>query len=378
MSAQNKKLGLAAGLIGILVLIGWNYGAFSALTDKESSKESAQSGPPAVKVIVEPVVITANDRIFDAVGTGRARNSADLYPAVAEEVIEVLFEAEQHVEKGTVLVQLDDREEQLALKLAEVELKDARSLLDRYEKAVKQGAVPESEVDAARATFEAAEVAVEQAQLSIEERQIKAPFDGIVGIPNIDPGDRVTSSTLITGLDDRNVLYVDFEVPEALAGALREAQKNNQKISAKTPSFPNKQFEAHIAAQESRVNSERRTVMARANINNEQDLLRPGMSFTTRWEIAGGKYPTVPEISLQWGREGSFIWLIEDNKARKVMASVVARRAGQVLLDVDIQNGAQVVVEGLQRIRPNATVEILGSHNKAANNQQDSAERSAQ
>lgn len=361
MSAQNKKLSLFIGLFGIVILIGWNYGAFSALTDGDSASNSQNNaGPPAVKVIVEPVKTTSNDRIYDGVGTGRARNSADLYPAVAEEVIEVLFEAEQHVKKGDVLVQLDDREEQLALKLAEVELKDARSLLDRYEKAVKQGAVPESEVDAARATFEAAEVAVEQAQLSIEERQIKAPFDGIVGIPNVDPGDRVSTSTLITGLDDRNVLFVDFEVPEALAGALREAQQNRQKISSKTPSYPNKEFEGHIAAQESRLNSERRTVMARANINNEEDLLRPGMSFTARWEISGADYPTVPEISLQWGREGSFVWLIEDNTAKKVMARVIARRAGQVLLDADIQDGAQVVVEGLQRIRPNAKVEILG------------------
>ncbi len=362
MSARNKKLGLLIGLFGIVILIGWNYGAFSALLGPgDTLKDQNSPRSPAVKVIVEPIKITSNDRIYDAVGTGRARNSADLYPAVAEEVIEVLFEAEQHVMKGDVLVQLDDREEQLALKLAEVELKDARSLLDRYEKAVKQGAVPESEVDAARATFEGAEVAVEQAKLSIEERQIKAPFDGIVGIPNVDPGDRVTTSTLITGLDDRDVLYVDFEVPEALAGALREAQSNRQKISAKTPSYPNRQFEGHIAAQESRVNSERRTVMARANINNDEDLLRPGMSFTTRWEISGQDYPTVPEISLQWGRDGSFIWLIEDNKAKKVMARVIARRAGQVLLDAEIQNGALVVVEGLQRIRPDADVEILGN-----------------
>ncbi|PJB69814.1 MAG: efflux RND transporter periplasmic adaptor subunit [Alphaproteobacteria bacterium CG_4_9_14_3_um_filter_47_13] len=325
-----------------------------------------RSAPPArgsvpVKVITQPVEITSNNRTFRAVGTGRARLSVEIYPSVAEEVTDVFFKARQEVKKGDVLVQLDDREEVLTVRLAEVRLKDAQSLLNRYEQAVKEGGVPQSEVDAARASFEGAQVALEQAKLALEERRIKAPFDGIVGIPGVDPGDRVGTDTLITGLDARDILYVDFEVPEALAGALQNTETQSRKITATTPAYLSLNFSGHISAHESRFNPERRTLMARASIDNSDDFLRPGMSFEMRWDIPGKDYATVPEISVQWGRDGSYIWLIHDGVAEKTPAKVVSRKAGRVLLEGNIKDSDSVVIEGLQRLRPGQKVEVVGS-----------------
>jgi RND family efflux transporter MFP subunit len=316
---------------------------------------------PEVKVLVQTVAFTPDDRVFEAVGTGRARLSADIHPAIAEEVVAVHFEAQQEVGKGDLLVQLDDRAERLAVRLAEVELADARALLRRYEAAEREGAVPASEVDSARADRDAAQVALEQARLALDERRITAPFAGVVGIPNVDPGDRVDPDTLITGLDARDRLYVDFEVPEALAGVLRRAQREGRTVTARTPAYPGRTFEAALRAQESRLDAARRTLRARAVIANEADLLRPGMSFTVRWKIPGETHPTVPEIAVQWGREGSFVWLVRQGRAERVMARVVARKAGRVLLDGPIQEGEAVVVEGLQRLRPGTGVDVIGT-----------------
>ena len=325
----------------------------------EKTIKPSKTSVPLVKVITQPVAFTPNNRVFEAVGTGRAKYSADIYPAVSEEVINVYFKAQQNVNKGDVLVQLDNREQKLTLKLAGVELKEAKTTLDRFEKIFKQGAVPQNKVDSARAIFESSQVALDQAKLAVEARQIIAPFDGIVGIPNVDPGDRIDTNTMITGLDARDTLYVDFEVPEALIAALEDAQTKKQVIMITTPSYPVKIFEGLITAQASRVNESRRTLMARASILNTDDALRPGMSFTTKWDIPGKDFATVPEISVQWGRNGSFIWIIRNNKAEKVKARVVARKAGQVLLDAVVQKGDQVVVEGLQRLRPSTKVLIL-------------------
>ena len=351
-------------LILIVIAIGiiWKHDAL--LTSLGLGLEEIDASDRAqvtVKVITQPVQITSNDRTFRAVGTGRAKLSIGIYPAVSEEVTDIYFVAQQDVKKGDILVQLDSRAEELAVKAAQVQLKDAQSLLDRYELAVKAGGVPESEVDAARADFEAAQVELEQAKLDLEERQIKAPFNGVVGIPAVDPGDRVNPETLITGLDARDTLYIDFEVPESLAGALQNAAGENRKITATTPAYLSKQFDGEISAQESRIDPDRRTVLARAEIDNKEDLLRPGMSFETEWDIKGESYPTVPEISVQWGREGSFIWLIKDGKAVKTSATIISRKAGRVLLEGDIESGDQVVIEGLQRLRPGQSVEIVGT-----------------
>lgn len=310
-----------------------------------------------VKVITKPVSMTDNNRVFEAVGTGRARQSVEIYPSVAEEVTEVYFKAGKKVEKGDILLQLDDREEKLAVRLAEVKLKDSRSLLNRYEQAVKEGAVPESEVDSARADVESAKVALDQARLALRHRKVIAPFSGIVGIPRVDPGDRIDTDTMITGLDDREIIYVDFEVPEALAGALKEGQT----VTATTPAYPGMTFSGRITALESRIDPENRTVMARASLENKDDMLRPGMSFTTIWEAKGAEYPTVPEIALQWGKEGSFVWIIRDGRAEMVRTPVIARTAGKVLLKADITEGEPVVVEGLERVDQGSRVTILGN-----------------
>lgn len=350
---------LAAGAAGALL---WKTGVLTSGVDQNAAPIAKQTRvSSAVKVITEPVVFQENSRVFEAVGTGRAKFSADIYPAISEEVVEVRFTSQQPVKKGDILVQLDDRQEKLALRLAEVALKDAKSLLNRYERAAKEGAVPESEVDAARAAFESAEVAYDKAQLDLQERQIIAPFDGVVGIPRIDVGDRVDANTLITGLDARDVLYVDFEVPEGLADELKNAQADAQPISAVTPSYPNRVFKGHIVAQETRLNVQRRTIMARASIPNDDDVLRPGMSFTTRWEIAGDRYAAVSEIAVQWGRQGAYIWVIRDGKAVKVMTDVVARKSGRVFLSGDVQDGEAVVVEGVQRLRDGVSVDVLNN-----------------
>lgn len=364
-----KKLTIPIVTVVLITLGGalfWQRGPIAELIPRNESPpqpagEIGEIDEPRVKVITAPVEITRNDRIFEAVGTGRARLSVQIYSPVSEEITAVNFKAQDRVTSGDVLLKLDDRDEILAVRMAEVELEDARSLLDRYEQAVQAGGVPQSEVDSARAAFEGAQVAADQARLQLEKRSIKAPFGGVVGIPRVDPGDRVDPQMLLTTLDDRSILHVDYEVPEALAGALQD--DSNRSVTATTPAFPDQTFKGDITAQESRIDPLRRTLMVRASIENPGDTLRPGMSFHTRWEVSGPEYPTVPEIALQWGRDGSYVWIIRDGIAHRIMARVRARSSGRVLVEGDIQADERVVVEGLQRLRPEARVEMLDGGN---------------
>ena len=347
-------------IIAVILIAGlglWYYWG-----DGPSSAPDARGQRAApVKVITQPVFLSENTRVFEAVGTGRARFSVQIYPAVTDEVTAIEFSAQQRVKKNDVLVRLNDAEEKLAVDLASVQVKDARSLLERYRKAVLEGAVPESEVDAAVADYQAAEIALKQARLAMSERQIRAPFDGIVGIPNIDVGDRIGPDTMITTLDDRKILFVDFDVPEALSGVLNTTPADSLKITAETPAYPGKAFSGNIEAQESRIDAERRTLRVRAYIDNNDDMLRPGMSFAVKWMIPGQSFATVPEISIQWEREGSYVWLIKDNKSVKSNATIVARRDGSVLVEGDVKVDDNVVVEGVQRLRPDQNVEVIGA-----------------
>lgn len=312
-----------------------------------------------VKVITQPIIKTNSGKVFETIGTGKAKLSINIYPLVTGEITKVNFKAQDTVEKNHMLVELDKREQRLAVRLAEVEIKAAKNLLTRYEQAVKDGAVPESEVDSARADVEAAQVALEQAQVALDNRTIKAPFAGVVGIPTVELGERVDNSTVITSLDDRSTLFVDFEVPETLAGFIQTEQGQSQNLVASTPAFPDREFPAKISALESRLDETRRTLRVRSAINNEEDILRPGMSFRLVWQVPGKDYPTIPEIALQWSDKGAFIWVVRDNIAKKININVIARTAGQVLIEGNVNYDEHVVAEGLQRLRPDMQVEIL-------------------
>ena len=245
------------------------------------------------------------------------------------------------------------------MRLAEVQLKNTRSLLERYQQASSKGAVPQSQVDTAQADFDAAQVAVEQARLAISNHQIRAPFDGVVGITDIDPGQRIGPGDLITGIDSREIIYVDFEVPEAIVGQLDSGSMDSVQVTASTPALAGQVFNAKVVALDSRLDAEKRTLRVRANIANPDDLLRPGMSFAVQMAVKGQMLAAVPEIALQWDREGSYVWMVRDGTADRVNVRVVDRRQGKVFLEGEIKEGEQVVVEGGLRLAENKAVELV-------------------
>jgi len=360
---RSGAFGLVKRLVYFLVLVlflGAAYSVSQTLLGNSSTNAPNQGSKGAApKVLVEVVKLESTASSYGAIATGWADKSAEVFAIVDEKVTQVLFKPQQKVRKGELLVQQDDREEQLALRLAEVQLKNTKSLLDRYKQAVGKGAVPQTQVDSAQADYEAAQVAVDQAKLAISNHQIRAPFAGVVGITDIDPGQRIGPGVLITGVDSREIIYVDFEVPEALVGQLDAGNMDQIKVVATTPSVPGREFKARVVALDSRLNVEKRSLRLRANIDNPDDVLRPGMSFAIQMAVKGQMLASVPEIALQWDREGSYVWMIRDGKADRENVRVADRRQGCVFLDGNIKEGETVVVEGGLRLAEGVAVELV-------------------
>lgn len=344
----------------ITLVLGAAYAISQTMLGGASPEKTNQGSKGAApKVLVETVQLDSTASSFNAVATGWADKSAEVYAVVDEKVTKVLFKPQQKVRRGDLLVQQDDREEQLALRLAEVQLKNTQSLLERYQQAVGKGAVPQTQVDSAQADFDAAKVAVDQARLAISNHQLRAPFDGVVGITDIDPGQRIGPGVLVTGVDSREIIYIDFEVPEAIVGQLNASQLGQIEVTATTPAVAGQVFKAEVVALDSRLNVEKRTLRVRANIKNPEDLLRPGMSFSVEMAVKGQMLAAVPEIALQWDREGSYVWMVRDGKADRVNVRVADRRQGKVFLDGEIKEGELVVVEGGLRLSEGAVVELV-------------------
>lgn len=326
---------------------------FTAADTVGPTERSAGADAPAVPVLVAPVRMAENRTLVRAVGTGEAAQTVSIYPRTAGNIVEVGFAPGDRVEAGQMLIRLDDDEEKLAVRLAEVRIRDAQQLLRRYERAVRGGGVSASEVDTARTTLEEARIQLAQAEVALERRTVEAPFDGVVGFSDVERGDRATETTLITTLDDPSAILIDFDVPEAVAGRV----KPGDAVTATTWSFPGEPFTGTVTAVGSRIDPETRSLRTRARISNPDDRLRTGMSFEVQLDLPGEILPSMPEIALQWGREGSYVWTVRDGKVEREPVVVRRRTGGRVLAEAELTDDDVVVIEGTMRLRDGLAVD---------------------
>ncbi len=353
--ARNKSLfghrGLAWGAILCALLF------LSSCGDSEPPQRSAWGGRQgATTVVTESVAEQSLIETIQAVGTARALHSVVLFPEAAGIVRAVHFAADQRVSEGEILLQLDSRDELLAVQLAEVQLADAERLARRYEMVNREDAnLPQSQIDAAIAAADTARITLDQARVNLDRRTIKAPFDGVVGITEIDAGDRIDTGTQVTTLDDRSQLLVNFAVPEVYVGKIQPGTAVDVRLwdGAERP------FQGEVIAVDSRIDPTSRAFTARAAIDNSTDRYRPGMAFEISVRAERGVFLAVPDVAVQWGADGAYIWVEEDGKAARREVRLVKRLAGEILIESDVRPGSRVVTEGVQAVRAGSSLRDL-------------------
>ena len=307
-----------------------------------------------VKVIATPVELNTQLTRVEVVGTSRARQSVVLHPASAGEIVKINFRPGETVNAGDVLVELDQRKERLAVELARHRLTEAERLFERYRKSAETGATLPTTLDTAQTELEAARIALGQAEIALEDRSVIAPFSGHVGITEVDPGDRVQLDTPITTLDNRESLLVTFELPELIFDHISEGAR----VAMRTWEQPARLAEGEIIEIDSRVDPALRTFLTRAVVENTSDRLRPGMSFRVTLDIPGDPYPVMPEIAVQWGADGAYVWKIVDGAVQRIPIKIIQRQQGRVMVDGADQLTPDdvIVTEGIQRLRPGLPV----------------------
>ena len=342
-------------LLALALLFAWMRRAEPLPTAADEAPRTAAA--EAVPVVLAAATQAEDDAALEVLGSGVAQRSVTLYPAVAGEVATLSFRPGQRVQAGQALLQLVDRRERLAVDLAAARLEAAERLLARYEATRGTGAVPGSVIDEARSGVELARIELRQAREALADRLLRAPFTGVVGLAQVEPGDRVALDTAITTLDDRRNLQVTFDVPEAYAARIRSGQP----LVVSNPAFGDRRFAGRIAQVDSRVDEATRSLRLRALVPNPDDLLRPGMSFQVRLVLPGQSYAAVPALALQWGRDGAFVWVVRGGQAAQVPVRSVRREQDRVLLEGALKPGEQVVVEGVQRLRAGRTVRAVAA-----------------
>ena len=329
-----------------------------AACSESGAPQSSYSGSreaEAVGVIGQDVVVEYEAERIEALGTARARANATIYPDTAGAVEAVAFSAGEPVEAGDILVRLEADEERLAVRLSQVAVREAEQLLARYRRIEGTGAVSGSQIDEAETALEAAQIQLEQARVALERRTVRAPFSGYVGLTDIDAGARITPTTVITQLDDRSLLYVDFNAPEQVFGRIQVGDV----VQAAPFAGADRSFDAEVINVDSRIDPAARTFTVRAALDNASDLLRPGMSFRVGFELLSDRWPVVPEAAISWGSDGAYVWIVREGRANREAITLIQRSQGRVLVSGAFGEDDIVVAEGVQRMREGVEVNLI-------------------
>ncbi len=315
---------------------------------------SANGAPRGALVVVQPVQTgTVNDRLA-AIGDGRAIQTVIVMPQTSGTVTEIRVTSGQQVKKGDVLARLDDDEQLIERDKAQVALRNAQEKSQSYK---NLQSVARLDVLDAQIAEESAKLALSTAELNLRRRDIVAPIDGVAGIVAVNVGDNVTPQTSIVSVDDRSEILVDFWAPERFVMQL----KPGLSVEAISVGRPGKTFVGEIESIDNRVDPASRTIRVRAKIDNAEDQLRAGMSFSVALRFPGDDYPAVDPLAVQWDAEGAYVWSVEDAKAKKVRVRIIQRNPDQVLVDAALTPQDTVVVEGLQRVREGQPVRVQGA-----------------
>ncbi|MGH7005303.1 MAG: efflux RND transporter periplasmic adaptor subunit, partial [Alphaproteobacteria bacterium] len=359
-----------------------------------------QPAAPVSTYTVEPGVWTPN---IEAIGTVSAIQGVELAVEVSGIVKEIPFKANQTVEAGADLLQLDDAIERADIVAAKAQDVLADQTLQRARTLNTRGVGAVSSVDEAQSASLAKKAEIAKLQAVLDQKLIKAPFKGTVGIPRIELGQYLSPGTVVVSLQDLATMRVDFTVPEQTLGSVEIGQPIKLNLTDNDESF-----DGEITAIEPRIDPETRLVSVRAKVDNTSGKLRPGQFAQVRVTLPKEENVfTLPQTALVSSLYGDYVFIVrkapdenkqadaaktdeaqkpaeqpadaakpaeqpkEGEKAEEklVVAQVFVtpgRRSG-LLVEVTkgIKKGDIVVTAGQNRLSPGAAVKIANDVNPA-------------
>lgn len=339
------------------VVIAAVYGLWGRAGRGDGDRERDQ----AVLVTVTKVATRSFVDVIEAVGTAKANESVDITAKSTDTVGGLNFADGQSVEKGFVIAEMTSREQSADLGAARAGLNQAEQDYRRISELSKKGYATKAQLDSALAGRDAASARVRSLESRVSDRLMRAPFAGVLGLRRVSVGSLVRPGDVITTLDDISLIKLDFTVPEAFIGVLKVAATVEVTVAA----YPNKKFQGKVAGIDTRVDPVTRAVQLRAEIDNPEGLLKPGMLMTVRLLSNERTAIGVPEQSVVPLEDKQFVYVVDAaNKADRREIKLGSREPGTVEVLGGLKAGETIVVDGTLKLRPGATVRLAGEKKK--------------
>ena len=318
--------------------------------------------------------------ILEAVGTVNAVNGVNVTAQVPGEVEAIEFESGDSVKKGDVLIRLEGAADRAQLNALEATAGLARQEYDRYQRLFKQGTISRSELDNRRAQRDQAVAQAQAQREQLNYKTVRAPFDGVLGIRQVDLGQFLQAGTPVVSLNQLQPIFVDFALPEQELSRIEKGLKVRVTLDA----YADQQFEGEISAIEPGVSEATRNVSVQARFENKDNKLRPGMFASVDIQLPQSEdVVVIPRTAISYAPYGNAVFVLKDapqkgqtdekeeseagsdkkadgaGKIVKKRFVKLGRRRGDLVAVIDgLKPGEVVATSGLLKLRNDAPVTI--------------------
>ena len=321
----------------------------------------AQGGPPGgMQIAVETMIVGPSEleSTVEAVGTVLADASAMLRTEVPGQVIERHFEEGQAVSKGDPLFSIEATTFEADVNEAKANLVQSEAAFRRAGELVESQLVSATEYDTARADYNVAVARLRSAESRLSKTVIRAPFDGYVGLRQINVGDYATIGQELINVVRLDPLRVDFSVPEILLARVQPGQDINVTVGA----FPDQTFRGVVTAIDPQIDVTGHSMAIRARLPNPDLKLRPGLFAQVSVSLATKPDALmIPEQAIWPIGNDKTLYIVEDGVANQRIVTIGDRKDGMVEITSNLSAGEEVVVAGQMKIFPGAKVRPIQS-----------------
>ena len=348
-------------LVALAVFVG-GFGYFQFVMKPQMIREFMAKMPrPTVTVTAEAATTERWDQSLTAVGTLRAERGVDIANEVEGVVRTINFSSGQEIAAGTELLHLDDSVEQADLKSAQADLRRATADFERNRDLVQRGAVARAAYDQALNARDSAAAIIERFRAVIAKKSIHAPFAGRVGIRRVDIGQYLPVGAPIVTLQSLDPIYADFPMPEQEFNSVRVGED----IEVTLDAYPGRVFAGKVQSIDSRVDTNSRTFLVRAEIGNADRAAVPGM-FANVKLLTGvvNDVITLPRTAVTYSLYGESALVVVDapDGGGKVIDRRFVRagevRGERVAIVEGLKPGEVVVTSGQVKLDQGARVKI--------------------
>ena len=327
-------------------------------------KEIFGRKPPPTSISIAEAKSETIPNLLTAVGDLAAVHQVNVTSDLNGRITEIMFTAGATVKQGTPLLQLFDGPEQADLLSFKAQATVAQISLERAKQLASRQFGPQATVDQAQSAFDQANAGIAKTQAIISQKQVRAPFDGDLGVRKVEVGQYLTAGTQIVSLTDLSQLFANFTVTEKDSGALKVGQVVRIAVDA----YPGRAFEGKITTIEPQIATDTRNIRVQASIANPDRILKPGM-FATTTVVLPDKPPvvTIPETAVDYTLYGDSVYLLNEKKEDDGKTSLTVVRTfvqtgnrvqGRAEILKGLKPGDRVVAVGQLKLQSGASVTI--------------------